>query len=578
MDNVAFNWVVRIFSLAWLTGPIFDKEMRVSSRRRRNYVLRFVYIGLFTFFVGIMWLGYTVHGTSSVYQISRMAQAGQGVVMAVLWFQFLTTQAIAIVILSTSISDEIYKRTLGVLMTTPIGAFQIVIGKLMSKLLQVLLLLLISLPLLAIVRVFGGVPWNYLACGLCVTLTTVLFVGSLSLFFSIFTRRAYGAIVEAILATGLLFGLLPLLVGYLLSRFMSDARFVVGLAYVNPYFMMIVATESLAAARLGGLATWPVHCAIMLGASALLLVLAMVFVRKAALRQAVGQVAKRGLEAKDGKPASIHRVVGPPVLWKERRIPLLGKRKVATGIVGLVILGLLGVTYVLCVTEDALGDEQAHVMYTIVYFSVGILLTMIVPATCITSEKESQTWSLLLTTTVGTWEIIAGKALGVIRRCAPAWGLLFAHVIVFTLGRIIHPLAIVQLAILVTWVVLFLTGTGLYFSTRFKNTTTAVIANMALAAVLWAVAPLFLAIAMEIGRADSSLVEVYLDMNPFVQAVVVMMGTAGSGGLSPYEWAQGGMRGWAAATEWMVLTSVVYLAIGLVFVGRAGARLRRNPF
>lgn len=33
-------------SLSWLTGPIFDKELRVSSRRRRNYVLRSAYLVL----------------------------------------------------------------------------------------------------------------------------------------------------------------------------------------------------------------------------------------------------------------------------------------------------------------------------------------------------------------------------------------------------------------------------------------------------------------------------------------------------------------------------------------------------
>ena len=38
-----------------LTGPIFDKEMRVSSRRRRNYVLRFLYIGLFTLLLALIW-------------------------------------------------------------------------------------------------------------------------------------------------------------------------------------------------------------------------------------------------------------------------------------------------------------------------------------------------------------------------------------------------------------------------------------------------------------------------------------------------------------------------------------------
>ncbi|MBP7052328.1 MAG: hypothetical protein KBE65_15045 [Phycisphaerae bacterium] len=48
MGAIVLNWIVRVLSLAWLTGPIFDKELRVSSRRRRNYVLRFLYIGLFT--------------------------------------------------------------------------------------------------------------------------------------------------------------------------------------------------------------------------------------------------------------------------------------------------------------------------------------------------------------------------------------------------------------------------------------------------------------------------------------------------------------------------------------------------
>jgi len=50
-----------------------------------------------------------------------------------------------------------------------IGRFQIVAGKLLSKLWQKLILLAISLPLLAVVRVFGGVPWDYVLSSLAVT-------------------------------------------------------------------------------------------------------------------------------------------------------------------------------------------------------------------------------------------------------------------------------------------------------------------------------------------------------------------------------------------------------------------------
>jgi ABC-type transport system involved in multi-copper enzyme maturation permease subunit len=567
-------------------GPIFDKEMRVSSRRRRNYVLRFVYVGLFTFLVTVLWIDRVAHTTSSgytsVYQASRMASVGQELIMAVLWFQFLTAQVIAVVMLSTSISDEIYKRTLGVLMTTPIGSFQIVMGKLTSRLLQIVLLLAISLPLLAVVRVFGGVPWNYLLCGLCVTLTAVTFVGSLSLFFSIFTRRAYAAIIQTILAMGFLFGFLPLIVALLMMSSRSSAgRYMGLLSCTNPYVMMSVATDALFSARPTPFATWPLHCAVMLGASALLLLLAVIFVRKAALRQAVGAsvLTRRGSSCEDARTAapSIRRVVGPPVLWKERRVPLLGKRKVATIIASLVGLGMLLLTYGLCLKEHALREPQIHVMYTIVFFSLGLLFTMVLPATCITTERESQTWPLLLTTPVGNWEILWSKFAGALRRCLPAWLLLFGHVIVFAMARIIHPIAALQLGILVAWVLLFLTSTGLYFSTRFKHTTTAVIANMALAAALWAVFPLFLTILLGVTNAHNGVIEPYIDMNPFVQAVVIVMAAAHKGGLGPYDWMQGGMKSLPDAIGWIVLTFAVYVSVGLIFVTRAAARLRLNP-
>ncbi|MFH1717876.1 MAG: ABC transporter permease subunit, partial [Planctomycetota bacterium] len=182
--------VSRFLSPFRLAGPLFDKELRVSSRRKRNYVLRSVYIIFLTFFVAVVWLGMVQYQGSAAYQKSRMEVAGKTIITTIVTFQFIATQLIAIVMLSTSISDEIYHRTLGLLMTTPISSFHIVMGKLFSKLLQLILLLAISLPLLAIVRVFGGVPWGYLLSSLCITLTAVIFAGSLSLYFSIHNRRA----------------------------------------------------------------------------------------------------------------------------------------------------------------------------------------------------------------------------------------------------------------------------------------------------------------------------------------------------------------------------------------------------
>ncbi|MHC4286078.1 MAG: hypothetical protein ACYSWZ_24365, partial [Planctomycetota bacterium] len=117
-----------ILKPSWLTGPIFGKELRVSSRRRRNYVLRFAYLAILTVFVVLVWHSMVKFQGAAAYRISQMSEAGLSIITTIIIFQFVATQLIAVVMLSTSISDEIYNRTLGVLMTTPINSFQIVMG------------------------------------------------------------------------------------------------------------------------------------------------------------------------------------------------------------------------------------------------------------------------------------------------------------------------------------------------------------------------------------------------------------------------------------------------------------------
>jgi ABC-type transport system involved in multi-copper enzyme maturation permease subunit len=575
----ALVWTLR---LSWLTGPIFDKELRVSSRRRRNYVLRFVYVALFLCLLALMWLNVVWRQTSSVYQASRMAFVGQTIVIFVVWFQFLATQAIAIVMLSTSISDEIYKRTLGALMTTPISSVQIILGKLLSKLLQLVLLLAITLPLLAVVRVFGGVPWDYLICSLCVTLTTILFLGSLSLFCSILSRRAYVVIIRTAIASAILFLVMPFVAAMLTHRSVLQPGFRETLSYVNPYAAMVAAVGALTSARPMRSVHWQAHCLIALGASVLLLLLAMVLVRRAALRQATGEAgiwrAPRQRETgRRGVARRIRRVVGRPIVWKERRTPLLGRRKLGVAVVTLITVLLLAVTYVRCAAENILSDQAVHVGSVVVFLGVGMFITAVLPATGITSEKEAGTWPLLLTTTVTDWEILWGKLLGAVRRCLPAWLFLFGHVGLFAMAGIIHPIGVLQLAILAAWIIFFLSGTGLCFSAVFRHTTSAVIANVALAASLWAVLPLLLGLGLAATGANEDLLTLYLDTNPMVHAVVITAATAQTRGLAAYEWCHGGPADVGKATGWILFTFVLYTMLGLGFLALAKIRLRRNP-
>jgi ABC-type transport system involved in multi-copper enzyme maturation permease subunit len=602
--TVLYNFILKALSPLRLTGPIFDKELRVSSRRRRNYVLRFAYVALLSAFLALAWIEAITQSGSLVYRVSRMAEAGKFIVVSVVWFQFCATQFLAVILLSNSISDEVYHQTLGLLMTTPISSFQIVIGKLFSKLLQLILLMAISLPLLAIIRVMGGVPWNYVISSLCINLTTIIFVGSLSLFFSIFSRRTYVVIIITILTIGFVFALLPLLTVWIwdsmhLNRIVSEKVLMTVICSLNFYctmfFNSMMMVEPRAAAGMPAY-LWSLNCGIILALSALLLLVSTIVVRKVALRQATGQLSgsagkRRSRRAVQGTGESrtiftgtIRSVVGPPIIWKELRSPIFRHHKIRNCILAFICLLLLFATYFLCANENALDEEGVHATYAIIFLGIGTLFTIVLPATSITTEIESRSWPVLLATPLNDKDILLGKFVGALRRCYPAWLLLFGHIIAFSLIGFIHPFAIIQTVILVTWIVTFLSGSGLYFSSRFKHTTTAVLMNFALAVAIWAILPLLMAIISEINSPFRNelrdVSEAYIDTNPFVHMGNIMMATVGENPhrIGNYYWPGQGTLNVVGSTIWMLVCMVGYILIGFMFAWRAKCQFRRKIF
>ena len=245
----AFN-LLRYLSPWRLAGPMFDKELRVASRHRRHYVLRFAYVCLLGVLVVQVWYVSVRLGASgsAVFQTSRLGEAGKRIVTSIVWFQFVTAQVLAAVLLSDAISGEIRQRTLDALLVTPIGSLRIVTGKLLSKLLQLVLLLAVSLPLLAVVRVFGGVPWGYMVSTLCITLTAAVFAGSLSLLASVMYRQGYQAVLLVGLWYLVIWGLVAaLLVSLSRASYLSNVTVMHLLYLTNPFTAMLMRTQAMIA-------------------------------------------------------------------------------------------------------------------------------------------------------------------------------------------------------------------------------------------------------------------------------------------------------------------------------------------
>ena len=224
--------------------------------------------------------------------------------------------------------------------------------------------------------------------------------------------------------------------------------------------------------------------------------------------------------------------------------------------------------------------SSSDLTYAVIFVGLGSLFTIVLPATNITTEKESRSWPLLLTTTLNDWDILFGKFLGNVRRLIPVWLLLLGHVIIFSLLGYIHPVAPIQIIILVTWIMIFLSCTGIYFSSRFKRTTTAVVMNFILAATIWALVPLLLFIVADFAHHSDDFAETYMDTNPLIQTIVIMEATADEGlvRIGNYHWIGMGSADFVESMAWILTCMLGYIFIGIIFAWRAKCRFRKNIF
>ena len=597
----------------WALGPVFTKELRVISRRRRHYVLRFAYLGALLLFLVIVWLAAditdAIGNQTSALRFNQMAMAGKKITGGIIWFQFIAMQVLALVLNSGAILDEARRRTLSALLSSPISPARIIAGKLAGSLLQLMILLLISLPLLAMVRVLGGVDWMFLISTLCVTITGTFIMGALSIRFSITSREPLGAMAKTL--------------------FWYAILFIAPVIYASPGFVMYQLSDRMNAARPWDLAAnlaWIAHCLIAIGVTWFLIRWSAKSLRNISLegsgqsRKTTGPlVAPPVLAAPPGivdrtpntvEPSkeatapsrspvppddelAIRRVVGSPLVWKELRFFTSANRKRTTKIVG-TIAGVMLLIYAMLLAQGSFRESQQ--IYLWIYLLVGLVVTAALSPQCIASEKQSQAMLALLTTPVSDWHIVLCKALGVFKRAMAVWLMAMGHVLLaMGMGCLTGGQAVCYLLILI-YLTVFVIGLGLYFSSKFSTPSWALVSLLATLVVMWIILPALpidavlrrvvngaapeltvtsAAIAQQrqllppgAGGTNGIHVRAWLaGGNPFAQASL-LVGVAAPSNEEQFQQAIPLVPPWAAA----------YIAAGAFFLWRAKARLRKDLF
>ena len=199
------------------------KELRGRMRGRRAFAIITIYLLLLGGFALMVEKLVEANYSSGFGGQSAFAGAaiGQGVFAALLMLMTLQVAFLAPSSTSGSISLEREKQTLELLIATPISSLAIVVGKLLSALVYVFLLIAASIPLMAVVFVYGGVGPEDVLRGYVVLVATALGLGSFGLLCSSIVKRTTAATAITI------FGVLAVTIGtvFVLGFWQAVGRF-----------------------------------------------------------------------------------------------------------------------------------------------------------------------------------------------------------------------------------------------------------------------------------------------------------------------------------------------------------------
>ncbi|MFL0507152.1 ABC transporter permease [Ureibacillus sp. 179-F W5.1 NHS] len=180
------------------SNPVLLKELKLRFRAFKSFSGLMFYLAVLCIFVaGFLLIRTQFTGTNffrpddSFTMFAVLSVLQMGLVM------FITPGLTA-----GAISTEREKQTLNILLTTTQSSTQIIIGKLLSSVAFLVLMLLAGLPLYSLVFLFGGVSPSQFVTIFLLYLITLVAIGSIGIMFSTITKKTivsmiatYGAMI-----------------------------------------------------------------------------------------------------------------------------------------------------------------------------------------------------------------------------------------------------------------------------------------------------------------------------------------------------------------------------------------------
>ncbi len=397
-----------------MLGPIFMRELVTVPRRDGHFLTRMAVLVL------LLVLGITAWQAGVGFQAN--ATLGETAQFGLLLFQIIAFVELTLLLFfaalsaANAVAQEKDRRTFVLLLLTDMRDYEIVLGKMLGSLLPILILFLVTLPVLSMLLLLGGISAWQVGQAALVMAATALAAGSLGGLIALWRERTFQSLALAVLVLVLY---LCVVQGIgLLGRVIPGIDWVTVSAWLDPFRAMQTVLEP--PQRSSGLAPAYGFCLVMLGWSMLLNGIGVARLRvwnpsgePIMQRDQPSEAEQEQIEREKAHaaPGELRTVWENPILWREILTQAYGKRPILVKVAYAVVLALI-----VYFAVDLLTTRPAFVAaYGLVPVMIlSLLLVAAQAVTAITSERDGRSLDLLLVTDLTPREFVFGKIGGVL--------------------------------------------------------------------------------------------------------------------------------------------------------------------
>ncbi len=180
-----------------IIGPVFAREATIAPRRDKTYIGRGVYGGFLLLTISAAWL--VTSGSQQITDLGDFARFGASLFTLLAPLQLIVALFFGALFSAAAVGQEKDRKTLLLLLLTRMSNSELTLGKLCAALLQLLIFLIVSVPILLFTALLGGVSFAQVARVFLVTLFATFAGGSLGSCMALWRDKTFQALSATIL-------------------------------------------------------------------------------------------------------------------------------------------------------------------------------------------------------------------------------------------------------------------------------------------------------------------------------------------------------------------------------------------